>query len=356
MRPGHRPDARIDDDAKDDVRRRRPHARRGPGRGRLRGPGHRRRVGAEPLGRRRAAARDAQRLDERLAERLAECLRRDPSAASPGSGWPDSEEPSAWPPAAPTYSVSVPDLPTPSNRGLVEGGDVSWPQCPKGMGIPEKRTQGKPMPLASAEFVVLGLTNGPGFHPNPCLADQVAWVKERHLLAAAYSLISYPEDRFVREYADQGPYDASTRLGRLGNLGYQQARFNLATMKEAGLTSPVVWLDVEPVSHYEWPDDPVGNAAVVKGAAKGYADAGYRVGVYSIQSLWQSVVGDLRLGLPEWRPAGETGRAGALDRCGGEWMFQGGAAVIAQWVEDDRDRDVTCPGQSTYLSLWFHQY
>jgi hypothetical protein len=67
-------------------------------------------------------------------------------------------------------------------------------------------------------------------------------------------------------------------------------------------------------------------------------------------------VGDLRLGLPEWRPAGSRGRAEALRRCDGAWMFQGGAAVLGQWVEGDRDRDVTCPGQSAYLSLWFHQY
>ena len=36
------------------------------------------------------------------------------------------------------------------------GADVSWPQCPKGLGIPEKRTEGRPMPTSSARFVVLG--------------------------------------------------------------------------------------------------------------------------------------------------------------------------------------------------------
>ena len=67
----------------------------------------------------------------------------------------------------------------PCRAGAVLGGDISWPQCPKGMGIPEKRSLGLPMPLPSAQYVVIGLTNGPGFVANPCLADHVAWAKER---------------------------------------------------------------------------------------------------------------------------------------------------------------------------------
>ena len=38
------------------------------------------------------------------------------------------------------------------------------------MGIEHKETSGQPMPTEEAEYVVIGLTNGPGFHANPCLA------------------------------------------------------------------------------------------------------------------------------------------------------------------------------------------
>lgn len=279
--------------------------------------------------------------------------RPSPSPSPSLSGHPPAPAPV---PAPLPPSITIPDLPTPHDLGIMEGADASWPQCPKGMGIPQRRTQGKPMPLPSARFVVLGLTNGPAFHPNPCLAAQVAWVKQRHLPAAAYSVISYPERPFVKQYAATGPYDASTRLGRLGNLGYQQAAFNLATMRSAGLTTPIVWLDVEPVRGFDWPADPVGNAAVVEGAARGYTDAGLRVGVYSLASPWQRIVGGLRLGVPEWRPAGGTSPVEALRRCEADWMFQGGTAALAQWVDGDRDRDLTCPGTSIYLALWFHQY
>ncbi len=258
-------------------------------------------------------------------------------------------------PAVP--SITVPSLSIPPRAlGLVEGADASWPQCPKGMGIPQKPTQGSPMPLPTARFVILGLTNGPGFTPNPCLADQVEWIRSRGLLAAAYAVNSYPDSGTLERYRDQGPYDGSSRAGALGNVGYQQALFNLATMRSAGLESPVIWLDVEPVPGFAWSADTAANAAVVRGAARGYTDKGFRIGVYSTQLLWAEVVGDLRLGLPEWRAAGQTSRAEALRRCGPDRMFQGGEPVLSQWVELGRDRNITCPGTSAQMLRWFHQY
>ena len=227
----------------------------------------------------------------------------------------------------------------------VLGADVSWPQCPAGMGIPHKISKGAPMPTDDAQFVIFGLTNGPGMYPNPCLADQVAWATQRHLMVAAYSIISWPQDPTQTK-----SYQA------LREAGYAQAQFNLQTMAAAALTTPIIWLDIEPVPYYDWSRDTAANAAVVEGAAQGYTDAGYRVGVYSTPHLWQSVVGDLSLGgIPEWRAAGETSQEEALSRCGGGWMIQGGPALLGQWVEDGRDRDITCPGAETQLGTLFAQ-
>ena len=279
-----------------------------------------------------------------------------PTAEPSGRAKPKPPKESAAP--SPTDSLDVPELRIPpSSDRLVPGGDVSWPQCPKGMGIPEKRTLGLPMPLPSAEFVIMGLTNGPGFTPNPCLADQVRWVRERHLMAAAYAVNSYPDDETLAEYGDEGPYDGSTRLGALRNVGYAQAVFNLGTLEEAGLLTPMIWLDVEPVPVFEWSTDLEANAAVVEGAARGYTDAGYQIGAYSTPLLWETVVGDFTLGgIPEWRAAGQTSREEALARCGPEWSFQGGEGVIGQWVEDNRDLNVTCPGAARQMFRWFAQY
>lgn len=252
-------------------------------------------------------------------------------------------------------ALPPPSTPAPRSRPVL-GADVSWPQCPRGMGIPERRTLGAPMPLPQAEFVVVGLTNGPGFTPNPCLAEQVAWVRERRLMIAAYAVVSLPSSAEIGEHATGGPFDGSTELGALANAGYQQALFNVAGMRRAGLNTPVVWVDVEPVADFEWSDDVEANAAVVQGAVEAYRLAGYRVGVYSTPSLWREIVGDLALGLPEWRAAGQTSRAEAVSRCGEDWSIQGGEAVMGQWVEAARDQNLTCGDVHRELGRWFHQY
>ena len=149
------------------------------------------------------------------------------------------------------------------------GADIGWPQCPPGLGIPHKETSGQPMPTAEAEYVVIGLTNGPGFHANPCLADQVAWARERGLLSRRTRSSAGPTRRRSEQY------------GGRREAGYAQAQFNMESMRAAGLESPIVWLDVEQVPHYEWTASTAANAQVVLGAAQGYVDAGYRVGVYS---------------------------------------------------------------------------
>jgi hypothetical protein len=236
---------------------------------------------------------------------------------------------------------AVTDAELEPREGPVLGADISWPQCPPGMGIPHKISSGQPMPRDDAEYVILGLTNGPGFNANPCLGDQVAWARERGLLVAAYSVISWPDETALKGY------------GGLEGAGHAQAEFNISAMKAAGLDSPIIWLDVEQVPDYEWSSDVVANAQVVVGAAQGYVDAGYRVGVYSTPAIWSSIVGDLSLGAPEWRAAGQTSRAEAESRCGPDWVIQGGEAVLAQWVEEARDRNITCPGSEDRLPEFF---
>jgi hypothetical protein len=281
----------------------------------------------------------------------------DAPVGTPEPARPTHTRPRPSEPDPPLPSIEVPEFKRPPRtRGLVVGGDVSWPQCPKGMGIPERPSKGLPMPLPSARFVVLGLTNGPGFTRNPCLEQQVQWVRERGLMASAYAVASFPDGPTLRRLRGKGPYDGSTRLGALRNVGYQQALVNVATMQSAGLVSPIVWVDVEPVLLFDWSMDDEANAAVVVGAAQGYSDAGYAVGTYSTPALWELVVGSLDLGLPEWRAAGLTSRAEALRRCRPDWTIQGGDAVMGQWVVGSRDLDITCPGVGRSLDRYFHQY
>ena len=265
-------------------------------------------------------------------------------------------QPAPAPQDVPSEVITDLDVP-PMRLGSVIGADASWPQCPKGMGIPEKRTLGAPMPLESSKYVILGLTNGPSFTPNPCLADQVSWVRERGMMIAAYAVHSYPSSQELATYGGRGPFDAGTQLGRLANVGYQQTRFDLATMRRAGMRSPIIWLDVEPVPSFDWSSDTEANAAVFRGAARGITDAGLDVGAYSTPYLWEGVVGDFSLGgVPEWRAAGQTSQAEALRRCKDDWAFQGGIGIMGQWVQYGRDRNITCPGATGHLTDYFHQF
>ncbi len=57
--------------------------------------------------------------------------------------------------------------------------------------------------------------------------------------------------------------------------------------------------------------------------------------------------------MPEWRAAGQTSQDEALSRCGDDWLIQGGVGALAQWVEDGRDRNITCPGTEKVLGEYF---
>jgi hypothetical protein len=239
----------------------------------------------------------------------------------------------------------------------VVGNDISWPQCPKGMGISSRRSEGQPMPPTSSRFVVIGLTNGPGFYPNPCLKSQVDFAKKRHLWTAAYAMTTYPTAAQLTKYGSKGPYKGTDRLSRLGNAGFSQAQYNVSIMRHAGLRSPMVWVDVEPYRVAPWSKSKTGNRAVLRGVLRGYAKAGLKVGFYSTPYLWRGIVGDLRYGAPEWRATGHTNRATAQRACSSA-SIQGGRAVMGQWVYRNRDWDVLCPGftSTTVMRKHFHKY
>lgn len=247
-------------------------------------------------------------------------------------------------PTAPRPSPSPAPPPT-TPSGAAVGHDVSWPNCPPGMGIAARRTLGLPLPPASSQFMLVGLTNGPGFYPNPCLADQVAYARSRRLPTAAYAVVTYPTPAQLVQYGGVGPRSGDDPRGRLFNAGWAQARLNVTGMRVAGLSSPILWLDVEPVRPpAPWSNDPAANRTVLEGSMAAYRGAGLRLGVYSTQYLWRTVVGDAAYGLPEWRAAGATSRERALALCTRD-PIQGGEVVLTQWV-DEVDHDVLCPGRT----------
>jgi hypothetical protein len=213
------------------------------------------------------------------------------------------------------------------------------------MGIPSRLSEGQPLPVSTAEFAVIGLTNGPGFTPNPCLAAQVAWANGLGLWTSAYAMTTFPTALERATYGATGPWSPTTTIGQLRNAGYAQAMVNVTAMSTTGLTVPFVWVDVEPYAVAPWSHSIAANRDVVRGVVRGYQDSGYQVGFYSYDRGWLAVVGAWRKpAYPAWLPVGHVsnGLAVASARCTSA-SFSGGEVLLAQWVEANRDRDVTCP-------------
>jgi hypothetical protein len=198
------------------------------------------------------------------------------------------------------------------------------------------------MPGATARFVVIGLTNGPAFTPNPCLAGQVGWARERALPVSAYAVATWPTARQLARHGTKGPYAGRTQRSQLRNVGYAQGRYNMRRLASVGLAVPHVWIDVEHYSIRPWSKDRKANRAVVRGIVRAYQDAGLSTGFYSTTLQWPDIVGTVHWGLPEWHTAGPQSRAVALSRCT-EPSFQGGPIVLAQWWTDVADHDLVCP-------------
>jgi hypothetical protein len=235
--------------------------------------------------------------------------------------------------------------PGPAQAATSYGNDVSWPQCSVAQG-----GYGLPMPPATAAFVVVGLTKGLPFTRNPCLSDQVGWARANGVPAQAYTMAAYPTNSQFASQGAAGPWSSSTFSGKLANVGYAEATYAVATLAAVGFRPPVVWVDVEPRTNQPWlAGSDVARAKnrwVVTGLLRGLHDAGYAYGLYSYTSGWAAIAGPWRLpGVPVWATAGRRTAADALAMCAGP-SVSGGPVHLAQWYDDTRDSDLTCPAYS----------
>lgn len=224
---------------------------------------------------------------------------------------------------------------------VIRGADISWPNCPKGLGIPSRRTKGEPLPSTTASFVIVGLTNGPGFYPNACIARQVHWVRKHHMQVGAYAMTTYPTRAERAAYGRSGPYTGAAHAA-LRNAAYAEALFNGRTMTSQHLVVPMVWVDVEPYPVAPWTHNHKANQLVVQAAIRGYRSLGYHVGIYTYANGWKQIVGRWTLPtIPTWATVGGRGRKSALAAC--TTGPSGGHTLIAQWYDPHRDYDLVCP-------------
>ena len=262
------------------------------------------------------------------------------------------------PPALALRAAPSSTDPGPPPSPMVGGADISWAQCP-----PERGGLGNPLPRPGAAFVVIGLSSGSAFTTNPCLADEVAWARAQHVQVAAYVFPTYPTNAEYATYGSKGPYSTKTVQGRLMNVGWAQAAYWVAVKKAAGLTTPMVWIDVEKRSNLlRWTTRPADrNVPVVKGLVAGLAKAHLRAGVYTPTAHWAEIMGGARLGLPEWRTVGPLTATDAWALCNRP-SVQGGEVLLTQYYTslpaNNYDYDVMCPllRRGGRLTKYFTRY
>lgn len=196
--------------------------------------------------------------------------------------------------------------------------------------LPKKQGKGLPLPGPDAQFVVLGLTNGPGFHANPCLDWEVQ--RTQGLATAAYAFLTLPTADQIRRY------------GGLRSAARAEAQLNVAILRSSGLQTPLVWIDVEPQPYLApWGTDVEANRTTILAAREAYREAGFTTGYYSSDTPWKRITGGLRSDDPVWVTVGPRGREAALAKCLAP-TFSGGPAVLAQWWDGPtEDLDLVCP-------------
>ena len=213
------------------------------------------------------------------------------------------------------------------------GYDVSWPQC--------SGAASHHLPGGSPAYAILGLTHGIGHTTNRCLPAQVSWARRHGARIGAYLVPSFPTAAELRA-ADRGPWGtcAGDRVCRLRTDGARQASDAVAVMRHAGLSVPMLWVDVEFRHTHPWTSSDAANRHVLEGVFRGLRAAGLTYGVYTTGYMWHAIVGSWRLQVPNWIPAGTGDPAAARRMCGA--TATGGRTWLGQYTRE-WDENLTCP-------------
>lgn len=227
-----------------------------------------------------------------------------------------STEDSGSPTSSPTISVNSTPTPTPEpdDEPYPEGAKgyaISWPQC------------GALLPDEPYDFGIVGVTNGVAFTDNPCFEQEYDWAER-----GKYHPAIYMNTNFAAEDASYPECEDESCAAYHYGWDSAGAAYDFADSFDA--VAPVWWLDVQIVS--EWSEDLDLNAQSIQGAMDFLEGRGIRVGISSTGFQWASVTGGVRHELSVWDASAlDVGQA--VEFCGGEKDFGGGAAELIAYVE-----------------------
>ena len=237
------------------------------------------------------------------------------------------------------------------------GYDVSYPQC--GSSLPRDRA-----------FAVVGVNGGLSTKANPCLASQLTWA-----WGSSGSVPAQPKAQLYLNTANPGeirgsvttwpktgttPYgtcDGENSMACSWQYGWERAKNSLDAFftpaaREARVDgSPARytwWLDVETTNTWQSGsgDALARNRATLEGMTALLESQGGRVGIYSTNSQWAQIVGNVAAsstlaGKPSWL-AGATSLNSARSYCSRPPLVPAGRVTLTQYIQGGLDRNYSC--------------
>ena len=221
------------------------------------------------------------------------------------------------------------------------GYDISFPQCTN-VSIPDQVTVGAPY-----QFAIIGVNRGRAFTKNDCLAREYQYVASKGIPVAFVINLNSPRGALYGQINTASTCSPSDVACLNYNYGWSAAAdsysYTRQTLQDLGeSTVPTTWwMDIE-VANY-WSPNTSLNAQVIQGAIDYFDEqvSGSTMGIYSVRSMWNRIVGSSYLpGVPAWL-AGARSLAGASRFCN-QTSFTGGPVTLVQYTTRFLDIDYAC--------------
>jgi hypothetical protein len=211
------------------------------------------------------------------------------------------------------------------------GYDISYPQGGNANTYPQ-------MPF---NFGIVGVTSGRAFDDNSYLATQYSWAQQANTTPATlYMNLNAPVGSTVKGNT-QTPTSCSKndKICQAENYGYNAAAHSYNYAASKGATSSIWWLDIE--TGNSWSSTQTINAATIQGAINFFKKQSITTGIYSDQSMWNTIVGStFTTPVPNWM-AGNNLQSQFATLCNSPFTTNGTVYLI-QYTQGSFDADYAC--------------
>ena len=266
---------------------------------------------------------------------------------------------------APTQSVPVsvpasPVAPTTPSMHVPPVGSI-YPSSSVGFDISFNSLS---YPVDRFNFGIAGVSGGKAFVHNARLATEYSWTKFGAVASTVYMNLNAPYGSTVAGHTSSPkvcpasavstnttPTEPTACEGY--NYGYNAAQDAFAYAKSNGVQAVLWWLDIEEAN--SWSLDTAVNDATIQGAIDYLNSQGTRVGIYSMQYMWNDIAGSSFVptqtingnvvSIPAWVPIGITNIVGALNACVTKnGLFAGSPIWLIQYVANSTavDQNIAC--------------